>query len=221
MLPYLIPIEKELIKNLKIKGKTKKPIIAISGMSGVGKDTHAFLLQKKLKERNGLNLEVSIAGHLVRKLAKEEGFEEKDMDKFMKKYEESENFAENVDKRIEKTTLEKALRFGGIFVGRMAAFTIGRWGYTIWLTVSPEVAAKRLISDPKRPEFGLNLEEVSKKIFERDETDKKRLEKIYGIKFDELIKKVDLKISNDLPLPHVSEEIYNNCVNFLKNMGYI
>lgn len=220
-LPYLIPFEEELVKKLNIKDKPANPIIAIGGLSGTGKDTHASLLQKKLEERNGLELEVTVAGHFVRELAREEGFEEKNIEQFMKKYETIEKFAETVDKKIERTTLELALRNGGIFVGRMAAFAVGRWGFTVWLTVSPEIAAQRIITDQKRPEFGLSLGEMVKKIVDRDKTDTRRLERVYGIKIKDLIKKVDLVVSNDYPKEQVSEKIYKNCVKFLEENNFV
>ena len=156
LLPYLVPFEKKLIKELGIKDRLKKPVIAISGLSGTGKDTHARLLQEKLEEAD-LKLGITVAGEYFRELARKEGFEEKNIDKFMEKYEKSENFAETVDKKVERATLENALRNGGILVGRMSAFAIGKWGFSILLTVSPEVAAQRMINDPKRAEFGLPI----------------------------------------------------------------
>ena len=221
LVPYLAPIEEELVRKLGIRDKPLKPIIAIGGLSGSGKDTHAMLLRKKLRCRVGLRLKVNVAGHFVRRLARMEGFSEKDLDQFMKKYEFSEDYAEKIDKRIERETLENALRNGGIYVGRMAPFTIGKWGFTVWLLVSPEVAAQRIAKSKRRPERSLPLDLIVRKIVERNNTDVNRLERIYNINIQKLIGELNLVINNEDDKEKVSEEIYRGCIKYLKDSGFI
>ncbi|MEM2540606.1 MAG: AAA family ATPase [Candidatus Methanomethylicia archaeon] len=221
LIPYLVPVEEELVRELGISDKPFKPIIAIGGLSGSGKDTHAMLLKRKLERRIGLKLEITVAGHFVRKLARMKGFNERDLDQFMKKYEFSEEYAEKIDKRIERETLENALRNGGIYVGRMAPFTIGKWGFTVWLTVSPEVAAQRIAGSKRRPERNLPLDLIIKKIVERNNTDIKRLERIYSIDIQKLIGELNLVINNEGPKEEVSEKIYGGCVKYLRDFNFI
>ena len=221
LIPYLAPIEERLVRELGIRDKPFKPIIAIGGLSGSGKDTHALLLKRKLEWRVGLRLNVTVAGHFIRKLARMEGFSERDLDQFMMKYEFSEEYAEKIDKRVERETLENALRNGGIYVGRMAPFTIGKWGFTIWLLVSPEIAAQRIAKSKRRPERNLPFDLIMKKIIERNNTDIRRLERIYNINIQKLMENLNLVINNEGPKEEISEKIYRGCIEYLKNSGFI
>ncbi|MFX0171143.1 MAG: cytidylate kinase family protein [Candidatus Hodarchaeota archaeon] len=174
------------------------PAVAIGGFSGTGKDTVASFVQLYFKENHDLFLKITGAGEIVRKIAVESGWEERNLDEFMKHIQTRKNhdFAENVDLKIEQQALKTALLEGGIFVGRMAPFTIGTHGTTIWLEVAARVIANRVSQDSNRSEFGMNENELVKRIQSRDRTDGVRLEKIYGISFRDK-KNFDLTLRNE------------------------
>lgn len=198
-IPILEKFELELLaKHSKEIKSRKNPLIAISGFSGVGKDTIALIVQNYF-EKQGYDLKISGAGDFVRKIAVESGYSEKDLDKFMKfvKEEQNEEFAQKVDLEIEKHALKQGLLEGGIFVGRMATFAIGEWGLTLWITTSAEVIAERISSDKNRAEYGLDKEEIIKRVKLRDITDRNRLEQIYNVSFKLSLPKFDLIIENE------------------------
>jgi cytidylate kinase len=174
------------------------PIIAIGGFSGTGKDTVALFVKSFFQNNHNLSLNLIHAGEFVRKIAVESGWEEKNLDEFMThiKNTQDEDFAQKVDIGIEKHALKTALLQGGIFVGRMAPFTIGTHGTTIWLEVAASVIAKRISSDPERPEYHMDHEELISKIQSRDKTDGERLERIYEISFRDK-KNFDLTLRNE------------------------
>ena len=174
------------------------PIIAIGGFSGTGKDTVALFVKSFFQNNHNLTLKIIHAGEFVRKIAVESGWEEKNLDEFMAhiKNTQDEDFAQKVDIGIEKHALKTALLQGGIFVGRMAPFTIGTHGTTIWLEVAASVIAERISSDPEMSEYHMDHEELINKIQSRDKTDGERLERIYEISFRDK-KNFDLTLRNE------------------------
>ncbi len=198
-IPRLKNFEKSLLKDHSQEINARKnPIIAIGGFSGTGKDTVALFVKSFFEVNHNISLELIHAGEFVRKIAVESGWDEKNMDEFMEhiKNTQDEDFAQKVDIGIEKHALKTALLHGGIFVGRMAPFTIGTHGTTIWLEVSALVIAKRISSDPERPEYHMNIEKLIRKIQSRDRTDGERLERIYQISFRDR-KNFDLTLRNE------------------------
>ncbi|MFX0182600.1 MAG: AAA family ATPase [Candidatus Hodarchaeota archaeon] len=174
------------------------PIIAIGGFSGTGKDTVARFVQIYFKRNHGIFLKIIGAGEIVRKIAVESGWEERNLDEFMKHIQTTKDheFAENIDLKIEQYALKTALLEGGIFVGRMAPFAIGTHGTTIWLEVAARVIANRISHDSNRSEFGMDEKDLIRRIQSRDRTDGERLEKIYGISFRDK-KQFDLTLRNE------------------------
>jgi len=209
-LPFLFDYERKLVEKYGIE-KPLHPVIAISGFSGTGKNTHANLLRERILEEMGIDLEIFDAGKIVREIAVKSGISEDELYKFYKKYKN----LEELDKEIEKETLRKIILKGGIFVGRMSCFTAGKWGFKIWLTAPLEIIVKRIVSDPHRPEYGMDIEKAKEYIKKRDDIDKQRLEKTYGIKFDELVKKVDLIVENIGDVKIVNEKIFTHVRKFL------
>ncbi|MHA1214685.1 MAG: AAA family ATPase [Candidatus Hodarchaeales archaeon] len=199
----LIPLLKEYEKNILEKYSSqishrKKPIIAIGGFSGTGKDTVARFIRDFFKQKYSIELNIIGAGDFVRKIAVQSGFQERNLDEFMKYIKDNQNqdFAQKVDIEIEKHALKHALLEGGIFIGRMAPFAIGTHGITIWLEVSAHIIAERISNDPQRSEFGMDIQELIQKIKSRDQTDGSRLEEIYGISFRDK-KNFDLVLRNE------------------------
>ncbi len=198
-IPRLKNFENSLLNDFaqQINGNLN-PIIAIGGFSGTGKDTVALFVKSFFQNNHNLTLNLIHAGEFVRKIAVESGWEEKNLDEFMAhiKNTQDEDFAQKVDIGIEKNALKTALLQGGIFVGRMAPFTIGTHGTTIWLEVAASVIAKRISSDPERPEYHMDHEGLISKIQSRDKTDGERLERIYEISFRDK-KNFDLTLRNE------------------------
>jgi cytidylate kinase len=198
-IPQLQDYEEDLLKKFstKIKKRTK-PIIAIGGFSGTGKDTVARFVQLYFQENYKISLKITGSGDFVRKIAIQTGWEEKNLDKFMKHIQttQHEDFAKKIDLEIEKQALKNALLEGGIFIGRLAPYAIGTHGITIWLEVAAAVIADRISQDKNRSEYGMNKEELIQRIRSRDKTDGERLEQIYGISFRDK-KKFDLILRNE------------------------
>ncbi len=185
-IPALREYESQLYEEFSsvIKKRTK-PIIAIGGFSGTGKSVTALFIQEYFKKFHNIDLKITEAGDFVRKIAIDSGWKERNLDEFMKHIQltQNEEFAQKVDLEIEKRALKTALLEGGIFIGRLAPFAIGTNGLTIWLEVGASVIAQRISNDRKRPEYGMDINELIQRIKKRDRTDGERLENIYGISF--------------------------------------
>ena len=166
-IPRLRDYEKELIEEFQtIINERITPIVAIGGFSGTGKDTVAYYVQEYFRKTHQVSLKIIGAGDFVRKIAVESGWKERNLDEFMKHIQTTKDrqFAVEVDIEIEKHALKTALLEGGIFIGRMAPFAIGSNGITIWLEVAAHVIAHRISRDPDRSEFGMNEEELIRRI---------------------------------------------------------
>ena len=211
-LPFLFDFEREIVEKFGIK-ETKRPVIAISGFSGVGKTIHGKLLKKKIEKRLGIKLKIWESGEIMREIAKKFGYD--DVKNFIKNFKNDKKLGE-MDRRIERETLEKMILEGGIFIGRMTCFVAGKWGFKIWIEASPLKIAERLSKDPKRIEFGVSIEKIRRIVEERNRIDEIRLERIYGIKFEEVKKVVDLIVNNDEDLEEVSEKIFKRVLSFLR-----
>jgi cytidylate kinase len=222
LVPFLEIHEHKICERLQITSvkDIKGPLIAIGGLSGVGKDTLAENLKNRLNAQFGLNLKIFSAGSHIREYARRKGYNGQRLDEFLQKVKDDEIFARDVDHFADKQTLSAALGQGqGIFVGRMAPFVIGKWGVTIWITVDPKRRALRLINDGNRPEYGLSEEEVYDRIARRDQNDVSRLERIYKISLDlsEIEKKVNLILDNtDNTIDQTTEIAYQLVVKQAK-----
>ncbi len=198
-IPLLRDYEEDLLEKYSSKiDKRTTPIIAIGGFSGTGKDTVARFVQLYFKNGHEISLKIIGSGDFVREIAVKSGWEEKNLDEFMKHIQKTQNedFARKVDIEIEKHALKTALLEGGIFIGRMAPYAIGTHGITIWLEVAARVIANRISHDFNRSEYGMNEEELIRRVKSRDRTDGERLEQIYGIAFRDK-KKFDLTLRNE------------------------
>ncbi len=198
-IPHLRDFEKYLLQEFSTRIKNRTiPIIAIGGFSGTGKDTVARFVQQYFEKNHNISLKIISAGDIVRKIAIESGWKERNLDEFMKYIQKTQNqeFARKVDLEIEKNALQTALLEGGIFIGRMAPYAIGTHGITIWLEVAAQVIANRISHDINRSEYGMNEEQLIQRIKSRDRTDGERLEEIYGISFRDK-KQFDFTLRNE------------------------
>ncbi len=215
LIPRLFPYEKELLQEYETKiNQRSTPIVAIGGFSGTGKDTVAGFVKQYFEKNHKLFLKIYGAGEFIRKIAIESGWKERNLDEFMSYIRQTQNeeFAEKIDLKIEKYALKTALLEGGIFIGRMAPFTIGTYGTTIWLEVKARIIAQRITEDQNRSEYQMPIEELIQRIKTRDRIDGERLEKIYEISFREK-KNFDLTLRNE---GYSLNDLENIIINFLK-----
>ena len=204
LIPYLYDLEDELVKK---HGKPRNIIIVITGLSATGKGTHAKALQEFLEKKHNLKLKIHEGGTIFRKLAKEHGFSEKELNKFSKKLAEDIELGEKVDKKIDEEVLRTAFEEGGIFVGRLTFATIGDWGFKINLIVDPNIAAGRIANDPSRAEYKMDTEEVLKNLRERDKYDIEKYEKTYRMSYKKLLETCDVTIDNSGSLEDAKKKI--------------
>jgi cytidylate kinase len=157
-LSFLYPYEKKLEKRLKKKGLT----ITVSGLTGSGKTTGAKAIAK------ALNLKYYEAGSIQKSLAKK---------KKITLEEQVKTRSKEVDYRIDKKTLELAIRGNCVLVGRLTGWAAGKWAdvrifYDAPFNVRAERVAKR---------EGISLEEAKRKVKFRDFEDRRKYEEAYGI----------------------------------------
>ncbi|MEM3411716.1 MAG: cytidylate kinase family protein [archaeon] len=202
----------EFNKILAYQSNIIKPVIAIGGLSGTGKTTLGINLQKRLKQK-GFNLPFYESGYFFRKIAKEKGYLEKDLEKF------SAVFVEGLDEMIDVQCVKQMVETGGIFVGRLVHVLCGNKGFRIFLKVDPEVAARRISLDENRPEKGSGISELMQKIKSRDQEDVNRYAKLYGIDYKQTINECDLVIdTSKLDKKSVLKISEIGCLNYLKSL---
>jgi cytidylate kinase len=200
-LPRLRELEQRLLKE---HGLPKKPIITIGGWSGTGKDTAAYNLQKLLA-KDGIRLDVFVAGDIFRAAARKAGFSERELEKFSASLK-----SEDLDIKVDNELLEQALTKGGIFVGRLAPAVVGEHGIKIWIETDAKVIAERISNDKERKEYGMPTAELAKRIAERNEVDAVRYKKIYGIDPEKLKTKYDLVLNNSkLTKEQAAKKLYD------------
>jgi len=217
-IPFLEKYEKSLLNKY---GKPKKPIIAISGLAGVGKGTHSKLLQQRLEKEMKLKLKIYESSDFFRKAAKQYGYSEARLVEFNKRITEDRRLAEKIDYYIDTKTLETIWKNGGIFVGRITFAVAGNWGFKIFLKVDPKIAAERIHKDGTRPEHGLDLQTIMDDLIKRDEVDMKRYKMIYGIDYNKLSKKCDAIVVNHDGIEQTSDKIFATTKKWLKKNKFV
>ena len=139
------------------------PTITLSGLSCSGKTSVAEYLAKKL----GLDF-VDAGGGFWRSIAKERGL---DLDKLSKTAEKS------IDIEMDKRTLELAQKGGAVLMGRLVAWAAGDHAdFRVMLTASPPERAKRSAGRDR-----ISIQKARQLVKNRDEQDRKRYLKYYGI----------------------------------------
>ena len=145
--------------------------ITISGKAGSGKSTVAKILAEKLK------LGHYSIGDLMRAMASEKGIELFELNKL----------AEN-DKSIDFELDSKLKDLGKtkdnfVVDGRLAAFFIPAAQVRVFLDTDDKVRAERILKDKREHETGRDLKEMIKKIQEREESERIRYQKYYGVNY--------------------------------------
>ncbi len=200
----LIPYFAETERKILAEGKTETPIIAIGGWAGTGKDTAAKNLQTLLEKRDGIKIELHVAGDIFRAAAREAGYNEQRLDEFSASVK-----GDELDKRVDGTTLRMALAQGGIYVGRLAPAVIGESGITVWMETDPKAIAERISRDPERKEYGLPIDELADRIEARNKADASRYERIYGTNPEALKTRCGLVLNNSkLTKEETAEALY-------------
>ena len=152
--------------------------LTISGKAGSGKSTVAKLLSEKLKLRH-----YSI-GDLMRAMAIEKGITLLELNKIAEKDKSIDFELDNKLKGLGKT------KDNFVVDGRLTAFFIPHADVKVFLETDDKVRAGRILKDKRQQEKSKNLRETIKSIKKREESEKKRYQKYYGVNY------VDKKLYN-------------------------
>jgi len=149
-------------------------IISISGQAGSGKTSTGRALAKKL------NYRFYDIGTLRKMAAQKRGMTIEEYNKYGETHPETDKEADAETVRLAKTKKNFVIQ------GRVAYYFIPQ-SLKVYLTVSSDVAAKRILLDKNNPERNsksrtASISEIKKLCIERDKSDRKRYKKIYGIK---------------------------------------
>ena len=146
-------------------------IVTISGKAGTGKSTVANLLSKKLKLKH-----YSI-GDLMRVMALEKGVSLLELNKLAEKDASIDFELDNKLKELGKT------KDNFVVDGRLTAFFIQHAEFKIFLDANDRVRAQRILKDKRGHEESKNLTATIKNIKKREESEKRRYKKYYGVDY--------------------------------------
>ena len=144
-------------------------VIAVSGLHGSGRSTHARMLAK------AFNLRYVSAGQLFREFASEKG---------VAVHELGESLETNraIDEFIDRRTREEASRGGVVLDGDLSAWIAGSMAdVRIFLTAPEEERLRRLSRRDRRP-----LSAMREETLRREAIDRERFRKFYGISFEDI-----------------------------------
>lgn len=145
--------------------------ITISGKAGSGKSTIAKLLSEKLKLKH-----YSI-GDLMRAMATGKRTSLLELNKLAEKDKSIDFELDSELKELGKT------KDNFVVDGRLTAFFIPHAEVRIFLKTNDKVRAKRILKDKRQQEKSKNLKETIKSIKTREESEKKRYQKYYGVNY--------------------------------------
>ncbi|MBS7637800.1 AAA family ATPase [Candidatus Bathyarchaeota archaeon] len=145
------------------KARRRSLVIAIGGLHGTGKSTQARRLAASL------GLRYVSAGHLFRKLAEEAGVSLEELSKMADEDPE-------IDLLIDEMTKEEAKRGGVVIDGALSAWMAENADIKILLTSPLEARVERIAARD-----GLTLEEARRRTLEREEMERNRFKRYYGI----------------------------------------
>ncbi len=173
--------------------------ISITGDLGSGKSTVAKIICGQ-----GV-FEYFSTGSLQRKLAAEKGMNTLEMNYFSETTQAIDDYIDGYLKGIEKDK-ESPSRY--VLDSRLAWHFVPS-SFKVFLTVRPEVAASRVLSDKERSNEGNadDLEEQQKNLLERQEVESRRFKKLYNVIYRDL-SNYDLVIdTSELSPAEVAEQI--------------
>lgn len=145
--------------------------ITISGKAGAGKSTVAKLLSEKLKLKH-----YSI-GDLMRVMAQEKRIT---LLEFNKLAEKNKSIDFELDNKLKE--LGKA-KDNFIVDGRLTAYFIPYAEVKVFLDADDKVRAKRILKDKRHKGEGKGIKEITSVIKKREDSEKKRYKKYYGVNY--------------------------------------
>jgi len=170
-------------------GANKKIVICIAGLTACGKSTAA----RRLAEKYGLNY-VS-GGTALKELALKMSYKAKGRGwwetpegmRFLEQRLRDPKF----DKQIDAQLLE-CVDKGNVVLDSWTMPWLSKKGFKVWLEVSPEERAKRLVQRD-----GISLEEAKRIIKEKDGKTKQIYQRLYGFKLGEDYSPFDLVLDSE------------------------
>ena len=148
--------------------------ITLTGNLGSGKSTLSKILENEYK------YEIFSTGKVIRQIASEHGVSVLEMNKLMEKDHKYDHEIDDTTARISRENSDKNI----LFDSRLAWNFVEK-SFKVFLTVSLDVAAKRVSADLTRGkvENYESLEKAKEQLKERAETEDKRYKDIYGIEY--------------------------------------
>ncbi|MBI2652210.1 (d)CMP kinase [Candidatus Woesearchaeota archaeon] len=175
--------------------------ITISGKAGTGKSTVAKLLSKKLKLKH-----YSI-GDLMRVMATEKNLSLLELNKLAEKDKSIDFELDNKLKELGKT------KDNLVVDGRLTSFFISNAEIRVFLDADEKVRAQRILKDKRQHEKSKSLKEAINSIKKREESEKKRYKRYYGV--DYLDKKLYNSIIDTTKL--TPQEVVWKIIEFVKS----
>ncbi|MBN3037485.1 MAG: cytidylate kinase family protein [Candidatus Diapherotrites archaeon] len=148
-------------------------IITIGGLHCAGRSTVAKLLSEKTGFRH-----VSV-GDVARKMAMEKGMSIEEFNTYLEKHLEE-------DKELDRRMLAEAS--GDVILeGNLCGALLPKADIKIWLTADPRTRAeRRMIKQRFGDKPSGSIEDAEKELKQREESERKRYEKMYGINLSDL-----------------------------------
>lgn len=189
--------------NVGMNAPDKGVVICIAGLTACGKSTAA----RKLAER--FSLKYASGGIALKELALKMGYKPKEKGwweaaegmRFLQQRSRDSRF----DKQIDNELLELA-NHGNIIMDSWTMPWLCKEGFKIWLEVSPEERARRLMGRDS-----IDIEEARKIIKAKDGRTKEIYERIYGFKIGEDYSPFDLILDSE----HLSAEEVFDVLHFV------
>lgn len=147
--------------------------ITITGNLGSGKSTICKLLQEKYQ------FEVYSTGKVQRELARQMNMTTLELNQLMRSNRKYDKMIDDATTKISKENMEKDI----IFDSRLAWHFVGK-SFKVFVSVSLEVAAERVMNDVRGAEEKYNsIEEAKSLLAERAATEKVRYKEIYNLDY--------------------------------------
>lgn len=179
-----------------------KIVIAIGGPAGSGKTTIAKLLAQRL------GLKHLSVGYFFRKLAQEKGLSLEELSKIAQQ-------DPSIDYHLDSMAIEEARKGGVVVDGHAAPWLLkGLAHLRVAVVASPEIRFRRLSKRNGKP-----LDEVVRETRAREEMERERYRRFYGINIEDYTE-FDLVINSDVFKPEDVVEIIVKALELkLKNLN--
>ena len=180
-------------------------IITITGKPCSGKGTVSKIFCKKY------NFEYICTGDMFRNLAKEYGYET--VLDFQQNYPNIEQIDNIIDDKTKQIGINR--KNDNIVIDSRLAWNFVPDSYKVFIDVDWNTAGERLLNAGRQNEQAANLEEATKELKDRWQTENERYTRIYTINNLNL-KNYDLVISStNLTPEEIADEIYENYKKFM------